>query len=62
MSVSFKINPETHGVTQQSDPVTIPSFVAKQPRLQNGGIILIQVIPPQGDIVWTTGSIVTQPR
>lgn len=62
MSLSFEINPAKNGVAQQGEPVTIPSFVAKQPRLQNGEIIPIQVIPPQGDIIWTTGSIVTSPR
>lgn len=58
-SVSFTVSPENlipQGRTEQ-----LPQFVAKKPP-HHIGEFYVEVIPLKGDTVWTTGSIVTQPR
>ncbi len=56
--ISFLI-PPNHGESQGRDE-KLPSFVDRKPhRLDNE--VHIQVIPPQGGFIWTTGNFI-QPR
>lgn len=55
--VSFEISPN-NGKPKGRDESLPP--LAKKPPLREGAIH-VQVIPPQGEIVWTTGQFI-QPR